>query len=72
MKKKLLAALMVTTMAVAGLAGCGDSGSTGSGNSGNGGGHYRCRTESVLSPEPGGYRHYGTAAAGICCGASGV
>ena len=43
MKKKLLAALLTTTMIIAGLTGCGGndsagSGSAGSGNSGNGGG----------------------------------
>ena len=43
MKKKLLAALLTTTMVIAGLNGCGGtdssgSGSAGSGNSGNGGG----------------------------------
>lgn len=72
MKKKLLAAFLMTSMVIAGLTGCGDGGSAGSGNSGNGGGRYGCCIESVLSPEPGGHRHYGEAATGICGGASGV
>lgn len=38
MRKKLLAALLTTTMVIAGLTGCGGNDSAGGGNSGNGGG----------------------------------
>ena len=83
MRKKLLAAFLTATMVVAAMTGCGNSGTSGSGaagsgtadsgNSSNGGGHYRyygCILESILPSESGGYRNYGTAAAGFCSGSS--